>query len=254
MKIDKKLKRELPPKRGERLITRAEALDACAYDEQALRIIENSSFTTHNRVGLHRHLRAANILNDFFEVEHLRDKTILELGPGHYSFAMLARHFGAKVICVERYEPHVALGRHLGFKVLDCDFRKLTPQQIDGPLDGLWMKGAFNACGFPSDEAVGAFARQITALLKPDAWGWCVTVNMYAKDGDPTDPQLNHRIEVQRDAFAECGWEYILIDEADRKRYAISYAGSRYYFTRNLLPAPSQDDRRPASDDQGSTP
>ncbi len=76
-------KKELPSKLGERLIDWPAALDACTFPPEALQIIGESDFTTHNRVGLHRHIRAANILNDFFSREHFEGKTILELGPGH---------------------------------------------------------------------------------------------------------------------------------------------------------------------------
>lgn len=231
--ISTKLEKELPPKRGERLIGRSDVLSACRYDAEATRIIETSSFTTHNRVGLHRHVRIGNILNDFFEPEDFRGKTILELGPGHYSFAMVARHLGARVICVERYEPHVALGRHLGFEVLDMDFRDVTPEAVGAPVDGLFMKGAFNACAFKDEEGIDEFVRGLTALMGPEAWGWCVTVNKAGGD-ESKEAFVDERIGAQRRAFKRHGWRATPIDEADRKRYAVSYAGARFYFTRNL--------------------
>ncbi len=237
MNIERKLKRELPPKRGERVISTADTLKACTYDQRALSIIEESDFTTHNRVGIHRHVRAANIINDFFEPGHFDGKTLLEFGPGHYSFAMLARHLGAVVMCVERYPPHVELGRHLGFEVLDCDFTKLTTETLGCAVDGLWMKGAFNACNFANDAAVHDVVGRITSVIKPEGWGWNVTVNK-APDRDPQE-SVDHRVAVQRRAYEEHGWVATPIDEADRKRYAVSYAGSPFYFTRNLLPAGS---------------
>ncbi|MCA9295273.1 MAG: hypothetical protein KC983_02125 [Phycisphaerales bacterium] len=237
-------RKELPPKAGERLMDWEAVLSACTYPPAALEIIGESDFTTHNRVGLHRHIRASNVLNDFFSREHFEGKTILELGPGHYSFAMLARALGATVICVERYDVHVELGRALGFEVLDIDFRELTPEKVGRPVDGLWMKGAFNACVFRTDEDVTDFVRIKTALLAPEAWGWCVTVNMTPKDQPPDLPFLEHRIEVQRSAYEQFGWTVRMIDEADRKRYAVSYQGSPYYFVRGLpraesMPAPT---------------
>jgi len=234
MSIRKLRKKELPPRQGERLITWEDALDACEYPDEALRIIAGSDFTTHHRVGLHRHIRAANVLNDFFDREHFEGRTILELGPGHYSFAMLARALGATVICVERYDVHIELGRVLGFEVLDIDFRELTQEHVGRPLDGLWMKGAFNACVFRDDADVESFVEAKTSLLAPDAWGWCVTVNMTPKDQPPDVPFLEHRMNVQRSAYEAYGWTPYDIDEDDRKRYAVSYQGSPYYFVRGL--------------------
>jgi len=226
---------ELPPHRGEVLLTHQQAIEASAFDDGAMKIIESSEFTTHNRYGTHRAVRAANIINDFFRPDQFRNATILELGPGHFGFALLARRLGATVICAEKYQPHVELGRHLGFKVLDVDFLAMTPEAVEQPVDGLWMKGAFNACRFATDDEVSRVVQSFTRLLSPKGWGWCVTVNKAAQlpDGE-REVFEQRRIELQKQAFLDCGWEVWPIDEADRKRYALTYAGARYYFTRNL--------------------
>ncbi|HBL12193.1 MAG TPA: hypothetical protein DD379_12435 [Cyanobacteria bacterium UBA11162] len=229
------LEKELLPKRGERLISQKEAMRVCAFDEQAMEITTKSTFTTHNRYGAHRAVRAANIINDFFYEEHFQRKTILELGPGHYSFALLARHLGAEVICVERDSVHVELGRYLGFKVLDMNFEDLTIDNVGKPVDGLWMKGAFNACRNPEIESIYSFVKKMTDLIAPMGWGWCVTVNKAAnREGEERTEFETSRIEVQRDAYAQSGWDVSLIQAEDRKRYALTYAGSFYYFTRQL--------------------
>lgn len=232
----KLLTKELPPKSGETLITQREALEIGRFDKRALSIIASSEFTTHDRYGPHRAVRASNILNDFFRIEHFRGKTILEFGPGHYSFALLARRLGAKLICVEKYTPHVELGNYLGFEVLDLDFLEVTPELLGRQVDGFWMKGAFNACRFRGDDDIRNAVRQMTSLVHLNGWGWCVTVNKAsASTGqDPVRYQME-RIELQKDAFLECGWNASPIEESDRKRYALSYAGARYMFTRNLL-------------------
>ncbi len=242
--------KELGPKRGERLISMRGALEACAYPEAAVAIIEESEFTTHNKVGLHRHLRCASILNDMFERAHFAGKRVLELGPGHYSFAMIARALGAEVSCVERYEPHARLGRALGFGVYDEDFLSADPEVFGGAYDGVWMKGAFNACIAQSVEALDASVCRIDALVKDGGWGWVVTVNKVgetARAQGKDDAWVDARIEAQRASFEQRGWRAHRVDEGDRTRYALSYKGARYIFTKGLDPVVSDEGERASS-------
>lgn len=239
-RIHKVLQRELQPHQGERVITRQQALECCNYPPEAIEIIEGSSYNpNHGHVGLHRHIRASNVINDFFKPSDFQGKRIVEFGPGHYSFAMLARQLGAEVICIERHEEHARLGRVLGFTVIEKDFDDVTPEDLGGQVDGLWMKGAFNACRMPSDDSIADLAERMTSFLKPNGWAWCVTVNMLSKEDQPEDPAVVRCVEVQRLAFEQNGWTIEPINEDDRKRYAMSYKGCQYYFTRSLAPAPA---------------
>lgn len=234
-KNKEKLLSEMPPKMGERLIKTDLAVEICKFDETALEIIRKSTFTTHNKPGVHRAVRAANILNDFFEAEHFYGKTILEFGPGHYSFALLARELGATVICVDRDPVFVELGRHLGFHVIDKDFHDVGLEDIDTKADGLWIKGAFNAARLGNSQQVEGFVRLLTRCTTKEGWGWCVTVNRLKNQESPEGKQrLDRWIETQRQFFNNEGWDSRLINENDRARYALKYSGSRYYFTKNL--------------------
>ncbi|MBO6514337.1 MAG: sulfotransferase [Phycisphaerales bacterium] len=245
-RIRKVLDRELHPHRGEHIITRQQALECCNYPPEAIEIIEGSTYNpNHGHVGLHRHIRAGNIINDFFKPSDFQGKRVVEFGPGHYSFAMLARELGAEVVCVERHEEHARLGRVLGFQVIEKDFDDVTLDDLGGPVDGLWMKGAFNACRMPSDESIAALATRMTGFIKPDGWAWCVTVNMLSKEDLPEDPEVLRCVEIQRQAFDDSGWTIEPINEDDRKRYAMSYKGCQYYFTRSLASAPNPAPTKP---------
>lgn len=233
--VQKALKRELHAHRGERVVGREEALGSCVYPPRVVSIIEGSSYNSHHaHVGLHRHIRASNAVNDFFNTQDFAGKRIVEFGPGHYSFAMIARHLGAEVVCVERHEEHARLGRELGFRVIERDFADVTPEGLGAPFDGLWMKGAFNACRMGGRDEIDALVDVMTGMLAPGGWGCCVTVNMLSKDDVEDDPRVADAVEAQRRAFDEAGWDVTPIREEDRKRYAMSYKGSRYYFTRGL--------------------
>ncbi len=229
-----KIGKELPPKKGELLITQKKAVEVTTLDATAMKIISKSTFTTHHKHGPHRGVRASNIINDFFNIEHFQGKTLLELGPAHYSFALLARHLGAKVICVERDPIFAELGRHLGLEIIKSDIFKIGLKDIGTPVDGLWMKNV-QYRGQYEENSLTEFACNFTNLLTPQAWGLCVIRNAF-KDELPKDHQsyVNTMLERQKLAFEKCGWKAVPIEEADRKRYALKFAGANWIFTYNL--------------------
>ncbi|MGI0496913.1 class I SAM-dependent methyltransferase, partial [Limnospira platensis] len=155
---------------------------------------------------------------------------------GHYAFALLARHLGAEVVCVER-DPHFAqLGRYLGFEVLEIDFAELDREIFDKPFDGLWMKGSFNACNYKDEDAIVTFVDRLTELLCSDSWGWMITVNKASADIVNGEEFVTKRIEIQRCAFGNTGWDVSWINDSTRSHYSLKYTGSLYYFTRGIKP------------------
>lgn len=214
-----------------------DAVDAiCEVGDAGRAVIASTSFASQSAYNPRRGRRVANVINDMFEPAHFAGRRIIELGPGHYAFALLARHLGADVVCVERDPAFVQLGRHLGFEVLDQDFNDLHPGQFSDSFDGLWAKGIFNACRPNHDHSLSDFVGRITALLKPDGWGWIVTVNKTRNAPAGWDSQsfIDHRVELQRQAFAAAGWEVSLIPDTQRSHYALNYANSHYFFTKRL--------------------
>ena len=224
------------PEFPDRLINSKDVDRICDVGDVGLAIVRSTSFRTPSEYNPRRGRRVANILNDMFDHDHFAGKRIIELGPGHYGFALLARHLGAEVVCVERDPAFAALGRHLGFEVLEQDFNELEPTQFAELLDGLWAKGTFNACTRKGDREVAEFVNRVSAVIKPDGWAWFVTVNKTEKA--PTDwineDFVRHRVEVQRMAFAERGWDVALIPDDQRSRYALKYSNSLYLYTRAL--------------------
>ncbi len=211
-------------------------LEICDVGKQGLDIIASTSFKSQQSFNLRRGLRIANILRDQFELKHFAGQKILELGPGHYAFALLARYLGAEVVCVERDPAFAQLGRHLGFEVLEIDFADLSVKDFERPFNGLWMKGSFNACVQKNDAAIAEFVNRITELISPNGWGWMVTVNKASAALDNAEEFAKSRIDIQRKAFEQAGWDVSLIGDAARPRYALNYTGCLYYFTRGLQP------------------
>lgn len=216
----------------------------CHVGDQGVRLIQETAFKSQNDYNPRRGRRVANILNDWFEVENFAGKKLIELGPGHYAFALLARHLGADVVCVERDPSFVELGRHLGFRVLDVDFNDLSPETLPEHFDGLWAKGTFNSAWAASDEAVRTFVSDKTSLLAPSGWAWFTTVNKGDDDSQSSRDFVTHRMDVQRDAFIDCGWSTCPILDEERPLYALNYRGCPYVYFKNL-PRYAAQSRRP---------
>jgi hypothetical protein len=222
-----------PSKIRDRL-TKEVVLRICDVGEMGYKLIASSAFQSQRSYNAKRGLKVCNILCAHFDPHHFSGKRILELGPGHYAFASLARHLGAEVTCVERDPSFAELGRHLGFKVLEVAFSELDIKRFDCPFDGLWMKGSFNACTQRDETSVQHLVRNFTDLIAPEGWGWITTVNKTSRETFDSAAFVEHRIEVQRQAFIKCGWNALPIQDDDRASYALNYTGSYYYFTRNL--------------------
>lgn len=231
-------------KHGDQLIDIKEVSVICDVGQGGFEIISRTAFQSQNEFSHRRGLKIAHVINDFFEEAHFKGKRILELGPGHYGFALLARSLEAEVSCVERDPAFVALGRYLGFEVIDMDFNALCADSFPTKFDGLWVKGTFNACNHASDQAVEAFVSSLTSLVAPAGWAWLVTVNKTSRQGPEGDEFLRHRIEVQRRAFERHGWSITPIAGEDRGRYGLSYSGSYYVYTRNIPRYRSLSERR----------
>lgn len=216
-------------------LTRDEVLRACELPADAVELVRGSSSESHTAYNRRRGMRAASAIADFFHLDHFQGRRIIELGPGHYSFSLLARHLGAHVVCVE-YDPALCeLGRRLGFEVHQADLDRLQPDFFPQPFDGLWLKGCLNACRLESDQRVAEVSRAITGLLRPDGWGWLVPCN---KGHDRREPGpaafVRRRVELQTRSLADLGWTCHDFDLEQRKRYASAYANAPYLFTRNL--------------------
>lgn len=225
------------PRRPNYLLDDREVDGICDVGDEGRRIIDDTGFESQSSFNHRRGRRIANILNDMFEPDHFQGKKIIELGPGHYAFALLARHLGAEVVCIERDPSFVRLGRYLGFEVVDADFFSLSASKFDKPFDGLFVKGTFNACVPRKDEELSEFVATLTKMLAEDGWGWFVTVNKANKapDGQSVEGFIKHRVGIQKEAFRANGWSaWAMMSDEDRRQYALNYANSLYLYTRNL--------------------
>ncbi len=223
------------PKRANYLVHRKQVEDICFVGEEGVKILQATDFRSQTDYNPRRGARVANILNDYFEASDFRGKRILELGPGHYAFALLARHLGATVTCIEKDPQFIKLGQHLGIDVRDMDFNDLSLEALgEEPFDGVWAKGTFNSCNYGSEEEVAGFVKRITDLVKPGGWRWFTVVNKTAVAGAEGERFLKQRMDAQYRAFLDHGWTATPIPEIDRPLYALKYRGSPFLFSKNL--------------------
>ena len=228
------IKSELPPKKGFCLISHEAAVEACKFDETATKIIKDAPGQSYQSVRPHRAICTANIVNDFFTKESFAGKTCIEIGPGHYNFALIARKLGADVICVEKNPVHAELGRHLGFRVIEEDIFQSVETAME-LVDGIWLKNVRYGGDYSASDQ-NTFVDKLTSMLKPGGWGWCILRNKKTEEDLKTKPpEQVPELTLQRDLFSSFGWKSYDVVTGDRKRYALNVAGAPWIFTRNLL-------------------
>ena len=154
-----------------KLIENDEVLKVCQIPEGLLPLISGSGFNSQLEFNHRRGIKVANFINQFMNIEQIKGKRILELGPGHYSFSLIAQNLGAEVVCVERNEGFIRLGKELGFEVANLDFGlDMDALRSLGKFDGLWAKGVYNAYNYNQQE-MSSFFETIDQLLSNQGWG-----------------------------------------------------------------------------------
>lgn len=217
------------------LISKDQTLKVSKLDASLLDVIITSNLGSHREYNPRRALKVANAINNYFNKSHFKGRRILEFGPGHYAFSLLARELGAEVTCVEFDKSLAELGRKLGFFVYEDNFDGLPEKDFGCDYDGIWQKGCFNACRFRTDNDMERFVAAMTGILKEDAWGWVSTCNKTSdKNIDDVDKFINDRVKQQQSYMVKYGWELRPFTEEVGSKYAIKYANSPVLFTRNL--------------------
>jgi hypothetical protein len=179
---------------------------------------------TSNRFSVMRGTRTAHLMNALLDWRLLQEKRILEIGPGQYAFAILARWLGARVVCVDSNATIAQFGRAIGFEVFEMDLSRVDVESLGERFDGLWMKGAFNPTGCSDHDRLRSVAGRLNGLIADDGWG------MIAPNGRQDAPQkypgVAANVLAQRDAFVGLGWRALPISAEARDRCALK---AKYY-------------------------
>ena len=156
-----------------------------------------------------------NVLADFLGDELLQGKRLLDLGPGQWDFAELARERGAQSITgIDNDEAVVELGLYKGFDAVLGDLRDLDAAL--GPFDGVFCKFSINAFWAATDEDAAAYARSVAVL---GGWAWIAPWN-----GAPASftGDVERRLAAQTEGFASCGFEVIQLSDEQTQRYGVT--------------------------------
>ncbi len=195
-------------------LTPDEAVERASLDPTGQAIAGRAS----NGYHWSRCVMTADILSVFFEPGHFAGRTVLEIGPGQYAFALLARSLGATVVCIERDPILIELGRYLGFRIIDQDMHSIPAVELENEFDGIWMKGAFNPLSLEI-PAIRKLVNKLVRWSKPGGWFW-VAPNGRRDTLEP-NPALADRVRFQYDLFYRFGFDFWSLTEEQRGRFAM---------------------------------
>lgn len=148
----------------------------------------------------------------------LEGRAVVDLGPGQWDFAEVARNHGAsRVVGIDSDPAVLELGRYKGFDTVDADLRRL-PDDLAGSFDGVFSRGSINAFWFPSDDEQVRLTERVAAMLRPGGWLWLAPWNR-APDGWSDVPG---RLALQAETFRRLGCEVRELDDASAERYGIT--------------------------------
>ncbi len=185
------------------------------------------------------------IFRDFLDETTFAGRRCVDLGPGHFDFAVLVQDRGGISFGLDHDPAVVALGRHLGFPVAPFALETLQGRDRLAALgfpdrfDGVFCKYSVNAYWFRDPEAVRDHVRALCALRSDDGWGWIAPWNGVKSADLPgyavEDGLKRELAEAQIAAFVENGWSAFALTEAQCERYGVSGATfNRPLFTCNL--------------------
>lgn len=217
-------------------ISETEAIKIADLGSEALEIVSKSPMSKYRKTQPGRARKTARLLNDAFaDVSSLGTK-LVEVGPGLYQFALIARHLGATTVCIEQEHAHAELGRHLGFEVWEDDFFSLDAKLA---ADGIWMKN-LQYRGSYDEASLRVFAQRVTNMLNEGGWGLIVLRN---GGHDYSDDDIPLELQAQKKAFEECGWSALRLNAPLRERWGLKIKGAPWLFYRNLPGLHTSTDR-----------
>lgn len=174
------------------------------------------------------------ILQDYLDAVDFEAAHFLDLGPGQYDFAELAKLRGATVTSIDKDPAVIALGEYLGFRCVQGDIREVGSFFDDQSFDGIFCKYSINAFWLRTPEDIILHVQSITRLLKPEGWGWIAPWNGIPKDL-PAD-QVPELLAAQISAFQQCGFLLHELNEEQSRLYGVhGRTANKVVFTRGLV-------------------
>jgi hypothetical protein len=195
-----------------------------------------NSFFTASKI-----IYTANIINAFFQASDFAGRSVLELGPGQFAFALLARSLGSDVTTLDKNAFFVDCAKVLDFPIYHLDYYQCLASDVPARFDGLWLKGSFSALLPGGERAIREVAAKLSSWIAPGGWGFVAPNNKeekyHRKFGEAYVDEMHRLIEAQRAAMESAGWRPIVLTPTRRRYFGLAstaYNASRYLFIRNL--------------------
>ena len=177
------------------------------------------------------------IFDDFLIGYDFSDKSWLDLGPGQFDFAELAREKGAAVHNVDNDPAVLELGRFKGFTSIEGNLKHFN--QIDFPnvfYDGLFCKFSINAFWMAEDiSLVEKYTDDLVAKLKPNFTAWVAPWNGVPKKISLTDVEIAKIVDTQKNSFINHGFDARELSVEQAKYYGVNgVVANNIVFTKGL--------------------
>ncbi|MBL8890164.1 MAG: class I SAM-dependent methyltransferase [Planctomycetaceae bacterium] len=157
----------------------------------------------------------------FFQKVVFKNKTFLELGPGHYEFCDLVKRLGGNAIALELDPAMVKLGQYRGHEVHQVNLSKERFwHDLGRQFDGVFCRGSINATWFPERGQHEEFVHGIASLIKPGGWGWISPWN--ANSANLPDAQAEETYRTQEACFASEGFRVLRCNRLHARRFKLS--------------------------------
>lgn len=191
-------------------------------DEEAKKIIQSARQRNVSNVmrSPKDHL---NIIADY-QLAQPRPATqglLLELGPGHFLLPRLLQLDSTQYIAIDSDPAVAALGKHLGFRVVEDDLKKTDFTSLDVSVSALFCKYAYNAFWFAEQAKLRQSLVSLLRKVDGHGWGWFTPWNGGAalRDWSP-DARLGH-LRVMDNCFEEFGWVKTILTRDQVRRYGL---------------------------------
>lgn len=176
------------------------------------------------------------IFDEFLRNVRFEGTRLLDLGPGQYDFAEMARRLGSEVYNIDKDPAVLALGRHKGLHVVEGDIKRISREQFPGPMHGIFCKFSINAFWFgDADAELQAHIDEICSMLTPDGWGWIAPWNGLPKNQELSDQRAADILSRQAEGFRRHGFDGVDLTEEQSRFYGVhGLTANRALFYRNV--------------------
>ena len=161
---------------------------------------------------------------------------MLDLGPGQYDFAELAKERGAITYGIDNDDAVIELGKYKGLPIKRGNIRNIKREDFECKFDGIFCKFSINAFWFyDDDEKHKKHIEDITGIIKPSGWAWIAPWNGVPKSVDLSVNDIRRVLSVQAETFKRLGFKGIDLNDYLCRYYGVhGDTASRALFTLNL--------------------